>query len=102
MSNLPIDGYSEVYDNSLELKLKGVMGNMASNGQCDVMLYYCYYLDSKYYGVAKNQSNIELKENLISNKIDYYFIWGDPSSNLDLGEIVYQNRDFRVLRVSKS
>ncbi|MFU2191584.1 hypothetical protein [Methanobacterium sp. MZD130B] len=47
-------------------------------------------------------SDAELKENLISSKIDYYFIWGDSSFNDFLGEIVYQNRDFRVVRVSKN
>lgn len=54
------------------------------------------------YGVTKNMSDAELKENLISSKIDYYFIWGDSSFNDFLGEIVYQNRDFRVVRVSKN
>ncbi|MGI6483574.1 MAG: hypothetical protein ACOX08_09940 [Methanobacterium sp.] len=47
-------------------------------------------------------SDAELKEDLISNKIDYYFVWGDSSFNDFLGEIVYQNRDFRVVRVSKN
>jgi hypothetical protein len=54
------------------------------------------------YGVTKNMSDAELKEDLISNKIDYYFVWGDSSFNDFLGEIVYQNRDFRVVRVSKN
>ena len=54
------------------------------------------------YGVTKNMSDAELKENLISSKIDYYFIWGDSSFNDFLGEIVYQNIDFRVVWVSKN
>ena len=54
------------------------------------------------YGVTKNMSDAELKENLISSKIDYYFIWGDSSFNDFLGEIVYQNIDFRVVWMSKN
>lgn len=94
--------YKNIYDISLDLKSHGIKGNLASNDQWEIMDYYGYYLDSKYYGMTKKMSDAELKENLISNKIDYYFIWGDSSSNLDLGEIVYQSRGFRVLRLSKS
>jgi len=101
--------YSDVYSinedgskikTSLDLKSQGIRGNIASNDECERMGYYCYYLDSRYFGVTKIQSDAELKDTLTRYGIDYYFVW-DKSYNNYLGEIAYQNDDFIVYRIKK-
>ncbi|MGF7118690.1 hypothetical protein J2749_001703 [Methanobacterium oryzae] len=75
-----------VYDLSQTLKMQyGIQGNIASNDEWQKSLYISFYLNSKYYGQVKsNITNSELKSELESNNIDYYFVWGDDNSNLDL------------------
>ena len=88
-----------VYEVSIDLKYHGINGNIASNDHWEVMDYFSYYLDSKYYGVTKKQSDLELKEDLMYNQIDYYFIWGESPPD-SLGDIVYENKYFRVVQLS--
>lgn len=90
---------SGFYEISVDLKSQGITGNIASNTQWEIMDYYSYYLDGRYYGITKNQTDVELKQILISNNIDYYFVWGDSSSKEYLGENVYKNRYFSVFRI---
>ncbi|KAF5057530.1 hypothetical protein DSECCO2_355830 [anaerobic digester metagenome] len=89
------------YEISLDLKSNGINGNLVSNDQWEIMNYFSYYLDSKYYGMTKNQSDSELKETLISHQIDYYFLWGGSSSKDFLGEIVYQTEYLTVYKIRK-
>ena len=72
-----------VYDLSQTLKMQyGIQGNIASNDEWQKSLYVSFYLNSKYYGQIKpNITDSELKLELESNKIDYYFVWGDDISN---------------------
>ena len=90
---------SGVYGASLDIKSHGIKGNIASNDHWEIMDYFGYYLDSKYYGVTKKQSNIELEEDLKYNNIDYYFVWGESPPD-SLGEVVYQNKNFKVVKLS--
>ena len=56
--------------------------NIASKSGWPVTLYLCYYLDCKFYGVAKKDiTNTELKEDLKKYKIDYYFVWGGAAGD---------------------
>jgi hypothetical protein len=89
------------YEMSLDLKSDGIKGNLVSNDQWEIMNYFSYYLDSKYYGMTKNQSDSELKETLTSHQIDYYFLWGGSSSKDFLGEIVYQTEYLTVYKIRK-
>jgi len=95
--------YSEAcsgfYEVSLDLKSHEIKGNIASNDHWEIMDYFAYYLNSKFYGVTGTQSEVDLKDELVQNKIDYYFIWGESPSN-SLGEIVYENIYFKVVKVS--
>jgi 4-amino-4-deoxy-L-arabinose transferase-like glycosyltransferase len=55
-----------------------VHGNLASNSW-DGTLSIAYYLNSKYYGGTKKTNNTALiDQELISNNIDYYFVWNNP------------------------
>lgn len=98
-------GYLEIYDKSMDLKSQGIQGNIASNGEYKIsewklMDYYCYYLDSRYYGVTTNQSGVELKDTLMRYDIDYYFVWGKSDNNY-WGDIAYQDEYFVVYRIKK-
>lgn len=90
---------SGFYETSVDLKSHGINGNIASSAQWEIMDYYSYYLDGKYYGITKNQTDVELKQTLVSNNIDYYFVWGDSSSKDFLGENVYETRYFKVFKI---
>lgn len=81
------DVYTEgVYDLSQDLKMQyNVHGNIASNDKWQKSLYVSFYLSSKYYGQVKsNSSDSELRKELESNNINYYFVWGDSKSNSEL------------------
>jgi hypothetical protein len=97
------DGHSDGFfkiKKSLDLKSQGIRGNIASNGEWERMDNYCYYLDSKYYGVTKNQSGVELKDTLMRYDIDYYFVWGKSYDDY-LGDIVYRDEYLVVYRIKK-
>ncbi len=58
----------------------GINGNIASNGEWGGTLDISYYLNSKYYGITKNTTNInDLQKELRDNNIVYYFVWGTNS-----------------------
>ena len=62
-----------------------VHGNIASNDKWQKSLYVSFYLGSKYYGQVKSNANdLELKNELESNNINYYLVWGDSKSNSEL------------------
>jgi len=90
---------SGFYETSVDLRSHGINGKIASNAKWEIMNYFSYYLDSKYYGITKNQTDVELKQTLISNQINYYFAWGDSSSKDFLGENVYDTRYFKVFKI---
>ena len=75
-----------VYDLSQHLRMDyGVSGNIASNDRWQKSLYLSFYLNSKYYGQIKpNISDTELKSELESNNIDYYFVWDNSNNNWKL------------------
>jgi hypothetical protein len=53
-----------------------IQGNIASNNNWGETVCISYYLESKYFGLTKNNSNSStLNEELVSNNIDYYFLW---------------------------
>jgi hypothetical protein len=55
---------------------------IGSSSSWPVTLYFCYFLDCKYYGVAKKDiTKAELKEGLKKHKIDYYFVWGGAAGD---------------------
>jgi 4-amino-4-deoxy-L-arabinose transferase-like glycosyltransferase len=57
-------------------------GNIASKSGWPVVLYLCYHLDCKFYGLAKKDvTEAELKEDLKEYKIDYYFVWGGAAGD---------------------
>lgn len=61
-----------------------IQGNIASNNNWGETVCISYYLESKYFGLTKNNSNSStLNEELVSNNIDYYFLWG-ADYNLNL------------------
>jgi hypothetical protein len=61
-----------------------VHGNLASKNEWVLSLILTYYLDGKYYGQTKNDSNLnELETELKNNNIDYYLVWG-KSNQTDL------------------
>lgn len=69
------------YDLSKNLTEYGIHGNIASNLEWNEMLTLSYYLGSKYYGLTKmNSSGPELEQELISNNIDYYFMFSSPDN----------------------
>ena len=96
----PTDEDLGIYEKTLDLKSEGIQGNLASNDEWALMNYYCYYLDSKYYGVTKNESVVELKDTLMRYGIDYYFVWGKSYDDY-LGDIVYQDEYLVVYRIKK-
>ncbi|MDY9922814.1 hypothetical protein [Methanobacterium sp.] len=52
-----------------------IQGNIASNDMWAETLCISYYLGARYFGLTKN-SNYPMEEELESNHIDYYFVWG--------------------------
>jgi hypothetical protein len=64
----------------------GINGNIASNGEWGATLSISYYLNSKYYGITKNTTDINaLQEELEDNNIGYYFVW-DTNSDLQFSD----------------
>jgi hypothetical protein len=66
------------YDVSNNLELNyNIHGNFASD-EWDSLSPIAYYLNSKYYGATKKTDNSTLvDQELISNNIDYYFVWNN-------------------------
>ncbi|NYB26384.1 MAG: hypothetical protein HVN34_03465 [Methanobacteriaceae archaeon] len=71
-------GYDEyLLSQSLE-NVYNVKGNIASNDEWELSLYQAYYLNSKYYGTTINNEDVNsVNDQLTSNEIDYYLVWGD-------------------------
>lgn len=90
---------SGAYMVSMDLKSHGIKGNIASNDHWEIMDYFGYYLDDQYYGITGNKSSLELRRDLDLYQIDYYFIWDESLPGDSLGEIVYKNQYFRVIKV---
>jgi len=88
------------YDISKNLELNyNVHGNFASD-KWDGGLTIAYYLNSKYYGGTKNTNNTTLiDQELISNNIDYYFVWNNPQLLLlnDYHKILNDTTDHLVI-----
>ena len=64
----------------------GIHGNIASNGEWEGTLHISYYLNSKYYGITKNTTDInDLQRELENNNIDYYFVW-DKNDTLQFSD----------------
>ncbi|MCE7697879.1 MAG: hypothetical protein K8E24_003245 [Methanobacterium paludis] len=64
----------------------GINGNIASNGEWGATLAISYYLNSKYYGITKNTTDInDLQGELRDNNISYYFVW-DTNSDLQFSD----------------
>ena len=74
-------GNDNSYNLSNTLKNEyGVHGNIASNEWGGKTLTISYYLNAKYYGKTKeNNNSASLQNELESNNIDYYFVWGNKS-----------------------
>lgn len=60
-----------------------IQGNIASNDMWAETLCISYYLESRYFGLTKSSDNTSMEEELESNNIDYYFLWG-AGDNLTL------------------
>ncbi|UTB33264.1 MAG: hypothetical protein NKF70_03050 [Methanobacterium sp. ERen5] len=77
-----------------------VHGNIASNNEWIYSMVLTYFLDSKYYGMVKPDENLTGLENeLKSNNIDYYLVWGSTQTELPYPEIT--NGKFYLLKVYK-
>ncbi|MCE7697954.1 MAG: hypothetical protein K8E24_003660 [Methanobacterium paludis] len=64
----------------------GIHGNIVSNGEWEGTLHISYYLNSKYYGITKNTTDInDLQKQLENNNIDYYFVW-DKNDTLQFSD----------------
>lgn len=68
-----------IYDISENLKNNyGMHGNIASNSEWELTIYFVYYIGGKYYGQTKNASDsFGLEKELEANNIDYYMVWGN-------------------------
>jgi hypothetical protein len=89
-----------VHDISYNLKYDyNVHGNLASENEWVLSLVLTYYLDGKYYGQTRNDSNLnELETELKNNNIDYYLVWGNSNkTNLPYPEIT--GGKFTILKV---
>jgi 4-amino-4-deoxy-L-arabinose transferase-like glycosyltransferase len=65
--------------NSLEMNYN-IHGNLASN-DWDGTSSIAYYLKSKYYGGTRKTNNTTLiDQELITNNIDYYFVWNNKKA----------------------
>jgi hypothetical protein len=87
---------NNVYNLSNTLKNDySIKGNLASNNEWTpviagekwgTMLYLSYFLNCKYYGLTKKNSNLtDLENELKTNNIDYYFVW-DNNNTLALSD----------------
>ena len=86
--NVNVD--ENIHNISYNLKYDyNVHGNLASKNEWVLSLVLTYYLDGKYYGQTKNDSNLnELETELKNNNIDYYLVWGKSNqTNLPYQEI---------------
>jgi len=62
-----------------------INGNIASNDLWEKSNKISFYLNSQYYGLPKNDIySSELENELKTNNINYYFVWGNNSSNVHL------------------
>ena len=67
-----------------------VHGNIASTDQWELTIYLVYYIEGKYYGQTKENTNYnDLKKELKDNNIDYYIVWENSKEN------VYLSHDFK-------
>ncbi|MCG8604582.1 hypothetical protein MJD09_06215 [bacterium] len=76
-------------------------GNIATNKHHST-LYLAYHMKAKYFGqVRLGCSAAELRQELTSHDIDYYFVWGEaPESSTFLGQFrEVTNGDFPGLRI---
>lgn len=65
-------------------------GNIASNDNYIESYVITFYTKNKYYGKSKNvNDHNQLKNELKSNDIDYYLVWGDSKEN------DYLSKDFK-------
>jgi len=82
---------NEMYVLGMELKSKyNIQGNIASNREGGAISTHeawhktfrlAYWLNSKYYGQARESiSDEELESELKKYDIDYYFFWGEPGN----------------------
>ena len=83
INNMNVD--ENVHSISYNLKYDyNVHGNLASKNEWVLSLVLTYYLDGKYYGQTRNDSNLnELETELKNDNIDYYLVWGN-SNQTDL------------------
>jgi hypothetical protein len=57
-----------------------IHGNIASNTNWEETNTISFLLKNKYYGLPNNTANLsELENELTTNNINYYFVWGDSS-----------------------
>ncbi|RMF61399.1 MAG: hypothetical protein D6748_01730 [Calditrichaeota bacterium] len=73
----------DVWELSQVLKNKyHISGNFASFSKYKKPLYLAFFMDSKFYGAAREGcTGEELVQDLIKNDIDYFFVWGRPGNN---------------------
>ena len=105
--NINLD--KDVYELSMDLKSNyHISGNLAANDHNNEMYFISFYLKTKSYGKAReNITYDELKSELNQLNIDYYFVWGNPPINQQLGleypEITHgQINDLRIYRMKES
>jgi len=77
-----------------------VHGNIASNNEWIYSIVLSYFIESKYYGMIKPNENLtEIENELKTNNIDYYLVWGSNDTVLPYTEIT--NGKFYKLKVYK-
>lgn len=60
----------------------GVQGNVATNDNLTEMNYLSYYMGTDLYGQSQNNvSSTDLRQELKSLGINYYFVWGNSNQN---------------------
>jgi hypothetical protein len=91
---LNINTGKNIYTLSEKIRNMGdIKGNVASNrGYWHYSLFLSYYLNTQYFGEAKqNMSDIDLENDLRNNNIDYYLCWGKNNDNQQfLSEYTYR------------
>jgi len=66
-----------------------IHGNIASNTQWGKTNEISFLLNTQYYSLPKNTTNLtELENELMANKINYYFVWGNSK---DMNSINYND-----------
>lgn len=70
--------------------------NIASNGNWHQTLYFCIYLNCRYFGAVNGREDYGQNiAELTSNKIDYYLSWNDDS------KIDSFRKDFKEIKVAE-